>query len=63
MARTSKEGPDIRSSRHSGSFPTFDHDHGYTPGGGSISNPPEGKTAITNIYWDPDTQEIVITTE
>ncbi len=36
------------------------HVHEYTPGGGSISNPPGGKKAITNIYWDPDTNEIVV---
>lgn len=29
-------------------------------GGGIPSNPPSGKKAITNIYWDGDTNEIVI---
>lgn len=31
------------------------------PGEGGIpSNPPSGKKKITNVYWDPDTEEIVV---
>ena len=26
----------------------------------TFSNPPEGKKKVTNIYWDQDTNEIVI---
>ena len=27
------------------------------------SNPPSGKRRITNIYWDQDTNEIVVETD
>jgi len=30
---------------------------------GIRSNPPPGKKKIKNIYWDQDTQEIVVVTE
>lgn len=27
------------------------------------SNPPQGKKKVTNIYWDPDTEELVFDRE
>jgi len=31
--------------------------------GGIVSTPPTGKKKVLNLYWDPDTQEIVVGTE
>ena len=36
---------------------------GSSGGGGILSNPPPGKKKIVNMYWDQDTQEIVVVTE
>ena len=30
---------------------------------GILSNPPVGKKKVTNLYWDPVTQEIVVDKE
>ena len=35
----------------------------YMVGGGLESNPPTGKKKIINIYWDQDTEEVVIEIE
>jgi hypothetical protein len=50
---------DVAEAKPSGKFPKEDGTCATPSGGGITSDPPSGKVAVTNIYFDPDAQEYV----